>query len=77
MLPAISDLHLRLLGHLKGIVNLDAKVSDGAFQLGMPEQELYGSKVLRPSIETISANLLWDCLLHPFLSQLFGNIIQI
>jgi hypothetical protein len=38
---------LGLLGDLQRIVNFDAKVSDGALQLGMPKQELNGSEVLR------------------------------
>ena len=33
--PAQTNLYLRLLGYLQGIVNLDPEVSDGVFQFGM------------------------------------------
>jgi hypothetical protein len=29
----------------KGIINLDAEVPDGAFDLGVPEQELHGAQI--------------------------------
>jgi len=35
-------LHVRLLGNLQGVVDLDAKVPNGPFELGVPEQELDG-----------------------------------
>ena len=39
-------LDLRLLGDLQGVLQLDPKVSDGALELGVPEEELDGSEVL-------------------------------
>lgn len=29
--------HLRLFGQLQGIINFDAEVADGAFELGVPK----------------------------------------
>jgi len=37
-LPMGSD--VELLGNIEGIIEFDAEVSDGAFQLGMAEQQL-------------------------------------
>jgi hypothetical protein len=39
--PGISDIDL--FGYRKGIIYLDAEVSDSAFNLGVAEQELHGS----------------------------------
>ena len=39
-LPLFSDVDL--LGDCNGIINLDAEVSHGAFDLCVTEQELYG-----------------------------------
>lgn len=36
---------VRLLGQDQSIINFDAKVTNGAFQFGIPEQELAGAKV--------------------------------
>ena len=43
--------NLCLFSHLKGIVDLDAKVANCAFQLRMPEQQLYSAKILRPAVD--------------------------
>ena len=40
--PSLQMLDLGLLRDLQGVIYLDPKVSDGAFQLAMPEQELHG-----------------------------------
>ncbi len=37
-LPVASD--VELLGNIEGVIEFDAEVSDGAFQLGMSEQQL-------------------------------------
>ena len=37
-LPDLVQLHLRLLSYLESIIDLDAKVTDRALQLGMTEQ---------------------------------------
>jgi len=42
--PASSDLDV--LGHLQGIVHLDAEIADSAFELGVPEQQLNCPQVL-------------------------------
>jgi hypothetical protein len=34
--PGISDINL--FRYCQGVINFDAKISDGAFDLGMPEQ---------------------------------------
>ena len=38
--PGISDIDL--FGYRKGIIYLDAEVSDGAFDFGVAKQELHG-----------------------------------
>lgn len=43
--------NLGLLCHLKSIVDLDAEIANCAFQLRMPEQQLYGPKILRPAVD--------------------------
>jgi hypothetical protein len=40
-LPSISDVNL--FSYRKRVIDLNAEVSDGAFDFGMPEQELHGS----------------------------------
>jgi hypothetical protein len=47
--PGSSD--LKFLGDLKGIVDLDTKISQGAFNLRMAEQELHRSQVAGPAID--------------------------
>ena len=42
-LPGSSD--VSLLRYRKGIINLDAEVSDGALDFGVAKQELNGSQV--------------------------------
>jgi len=37
-LTNVGQSHLRLFGQLQGIINLDAEVAHGAFELGMPKQ---------------------------------------
>jgi hypothetical protein len=41
--PGNSDINLFRYG--KGIIDLDAEVPDGAFDLGVPEQELHGAQI--------------------------------
>ena len=36
--PTVPGLYLSLFGHLESVVDLDAKVAHGAFQLRMAEQ---------------------------------------
>ena len=40
-----------LLRDFQSIIDLDAKVSDGAFQLGMAKQQLNGPQVLRALVD--------------------------
>jgi hypothetical protein len=44
-------LHLRLLGDLQGVVGLDSQVSDGAFELGVPKEELNGPEIPGPPVD--------------------------
>ena len=37
--------HVDLLGNCKGIVNLDAEIAHGAFDLGMAQQQLDGTQI--------------------------------
>jgi len=43
--PMITNLQFNLLNDPLSIVHLDTQVSDGAFKLGMTEQNLHGSEV--------------------------------
>jgi hypothetical protein len=40
-----KSLNFRALGKSERILYIDAKISDGAFNLGMPEQNLNGAQV--------------------------------
>jgi hypothetical protein len=44
-------LHLGLLCDLQRIVNLDAEILDGAFELAMPEKKLNGPKIPSASVD--------------------------
>jgi hypothetical protein len=44
-------LHLGLLCDLQRIVDLDAEIPDGAFELGMPKEKLNGSKIPSASVD--------------------------
>lgn len=46
-----AALHLRLLRHFESVVDLDPRVADRAFQLGAPEQQLHGAKILRATVD--------------------------
>jgi len=37
-LANVRQSHLRLLGQLQGVINLDAEVAHSAFELGVPKQ---------------------------------------
>ena len=50
MRPAFPILDLGLLGDLQGVIDLDTKVSDGALQFCLTEQELDGPQVLCPFV---------------------------
>jgi hypothetical protein len=39
-----------LLGYGKGVIDLDAEIADGAFELGVPEQQLHRSQVAGLSV---------------------------
>jgi len=45
------SLYFGLLGHLQGVIHLDAEVTDRAFEFGMPEQKLDRAQVLRPAVD--------------------------
>ena len=49
--PPSDRSHLGLLRDLKRVVDLDAQVPDRAFGLGVPEQQLHSSEVLRPAVD--------------------------
>jgi hypothetical protein len=44
-------LHVRLLCHFEGVINLDAEIANRTFQLDMSEQQLHGAEVLCPTID--------------------------
>jgi hypothetical protein len=47
--PGISDINL--FRYRQRIIYFDAEISDRAFNLGMPEQELDGPEISRPPID--------------------------
>ena len=47
--PGISDINL--FRYCQGIIDLDAEISDRAFDLGMPQQELDSPQVACPPID--------------------------
>src|SRR5213592_1406982 len=47
----LAELHLRFLGDLERVVYFNPKITDGAFELGVPEQKLNGSQISGPSID--------------------------
>jgi len=50
--PGPGDrLHLSLLRDLQRVLDLDAKVADGALQFAMAEQQLDGPQVLGPAVD--------------------------
>jgi len=46
-----NDSHINLFGHFEGVIHLDAKVSRGALDLGMAEQQLNGTQVAGSAID--------------------------
>jgi hypothetical protein len=46
--PGVSDVLFR---HCQGVIHFDAQISDGAFDLGVPEQKLDRSEVSRAPID--------------------------
>src|SRR5438128_12478499 len=44
------DLHLRLLGDLQSVVDLDSEIPDGAFKFRVPKQELNGPEIPGPPV---------------------------
>lgn len=46
-----ADLDVDLLRDRQSVLDLDAEVPDGAFQLGMPEQELDCTDVARTAVD--------------------------
>jgi hypothetical protein len=44
-------LDFSLLGNFQGVIHLNAKVPNGALQLGVPEKQLYGAQVLGTAID--------------------------
>lgn len=47
--PGISDVDL--FSYREGIIDLDAEVSDGAFDFGVAKQELHGAQVAGSTID--------------------------
>jgi hypothetical protein len=48
-LPGFSDINF--FRYCQGVIDFDAEIPDGAFELGMPQQELNGPEIARPSID--------------------------
>ena len=46
-----DELDLRLFGDREGVVDLDAKISHGALELGMAEKQLDGAQIMRSPID--------------------------
>jgi hypothetical protein len=47
--PGISDINL--FRYCQGVIDLDAKIPDRAFDLGMPEKKLDGPEIARPPVD--------------------------
>jgi hypothetical protein len=45
MMASGRRLKFDLLGHIQGVVHLNSKISDGAFQLRMAEEELHRAEI--------------------------------
>jgi hypothetical protein len=45
VVTSTARLQVSLLGDLQRIVNLDTEISDGAFELHVPKQELNGTEI--------------------------------
>jgi hypothetical protein len=48
---ALIDLHLSLLRNLQSIVDLGPEIPDGAFKLGVPEQQLNRPEISGPPVD--------------------------
>lgn len=48
--PALPDSNFGLLGHIQGVLDFNAKIPDGTFELGVTQQQLNRPKVLRPFV---------------------------
>jgi hypothetical protein len=46
----VVESHLRLLRDLKGIIDLDPKIPNRAFELSMPKKQLNYSKIFCPPV---------------------------
>ena len=51
MIRSAPIFRINLLGNCQGVVYFDAEVSDRAFDLGMPEQQLDGPEIARATID--------------------------
>jgi hypothetical protein len=40
-----------LFRYCKGIIHVNAKIPDGAFDLGVAEQKLHGPQIARPPVD--------------------------
>ncbi len=47
----MTDLYLSLLYNIQGNVGLNPEISDGAFKLRVPEQELNGPEIPGPPVD--------------------------
>ena len=47
---ALQTLHLCLFGHFEGVIYLNTEVSDRAFELRVPKQQLYRPKMPCPPV---------------------------
>ena len=57
--PGRFSLNFGLFGDFQSIVDFNTQVSNGAFKLGMPEQQLDGPQILGPTIDqTVVPRLL-------------------
>jgi hypothetical protein len=48
-LPGYSDINL--FRYCQGVIHFDAEIPDRAFDLGMPEQKLYGPEISGPPVD--------------------------
>ena len=51
LLRPISKLEVHLFRNGKGVINFDAEISDGAFNLSVAKQQLDGTQVAGPAVD--------------------------
>ena len=84
--PGTSDVNL--FRYCQGVIDFDAQIPDGAFNLGMTEQELDGSQVARPPVDQVAFVRRSECVpklrgskptlaIHPARSRAYCRVVKL